>query len=75
MVSDDGGVVVDVRKICCPESEFRPLFPTGEGVLLRLVPLLLLLLAEGAVDGDDSELFCVENIAILALTLLTLCSS
>ena len=38
----EGDVEVDAkaRKLCCPDNEFRPLFPTGDGVLLRTDPLL-----------------------------------
>ena len=50
-----GGVAVDVpvRKECCSDNEFRLLFPTGEGVVLTIEALLLLLVLGDAVEGDS----------------------
>ena len=53
-----------------PDKEFRllPPVPVGEGVVVLIVELQ-------EVGDGDSRLFWVENMAILALTLLMLCSS
>ena len=52
-IGGDVPVDVTVRKECCPDNEFRLLFPTGEGVLLTMEVLLILLVLGDAEEGDS----------------------